>query len=252
MNKDRMPDFIIIGAGKSGTSSLFENLSRHPKIQRPKKTPPKIGVVGHGGKELRFFSRNYALGWEWYEDRFPKRLTKSHLLFEATPMYVFRPGCVAERMKALVPGIKTIMIMRNPTDRAWSEYAGALAHDPYKHDINRLSSGNYSPVKRGVYIDQIMRWHRHFPKDSLLLLRAEDYFSDAHSTLRRVYEFVGVDEVYPDEISHLDPWREQKKAFGAMAMPDDVRSMLDWFYAPHNERLSEYLGEDWTWRESWQ
>ena len=250
MNKGQMPDFVIIGAGKCGTSSLFENLSFHPKIQRPKKTAPKVSVVGHGGKELRFFSRNYDLGVDWYADRFPKRLSPSHLLFEATPMYVFQPVAVAERMRTVIPNAKTIMIMRNPVDRAWSEYSRTFSHPPHNHRIEKLRDPEYRIIRRGVYVDQIMRWHRHFPKDSLLFLRAEDYFADAHSTLKRVYEFVGVDEVYPDEISHLDPWREQKEAFGAMAMPDDVRSMLDEFYAPHNKRLEEYLGRNFDWSAS--
>jgi len=243
-----LPDFLIIGVGKGGTTSLYENLTMHPKIQK------LLGDIHdpadrYNSKEIGFFTHRYDRGVKWYMAQFPER-EPGCLLFEATPSYISRPPEVQERIRALLPGVKAIVLLRNPTERAWSEYAPTLAHLPYSHTLDQLMSPDYRVVRRGVYVDQIKRWHGLFHRDSLLILRSEDYFADPHAALRKVYDFLRVEEVFPDEISRHDPWKRRKDKYGYPAMPDDVRAWLDEFYAPHNKRLEEYLGRDFGWGAS--
>jgi len=107
----RRPDFLIVGAQKAGTSSLEFFLGRHPGIKRARK------------KEVGFFSRDkvYDLGANWYAKQFPHRGRLGVLLFEATPEYLYYPF-VAERIFRFNPGMKLIILLRNPVERAFSAW----------------------------------------------------------------------------------------------------------------------------------
>ncbi|MGL5796372.1 MAG: sulfotransferase domain-containing protein, partial [Waterburya sp.] len=110
MPKEKAPDFIIIGAGKSGTTSLYKYLEYHPQILLPNK------------KELRFFDKNFILGHEWYLAQFPTLTDQSQgLTGEASPSYLFMPHA-AQRIKDFAPNIKLIVMLRNPVERFISDY----------------------------------------------------------------------------------------------------------------------------------
>ena len=104
-----LPDFVIIGAQKSGTSSLYDFVVQHPAILPAAK------------KELHYFSLGYKKGEYWYRLRFPIRASQKLLSGEASPIYLFYP-MVPGRMKKLLPDVKLIVILRNPVDRAYSHY----------------------------------------------------------------------------------------------------------------------------------
>jgi hypothetical protein len=240
-NEMRLPDFLIIGVGRGGTSSLFENLARHPRIQRP------IGESYHG-KELGYFSKNYNYGPEWYSSKFPER-KPGCLLFEATPTYISDPAPVQKRIRELLPGVKAILLLRNPTARAWSEFSLKFMRPPYSDKIKKLFDPKYHIVQRGMYIGQILRWHRLFPKENLLILKSEDYFADMPGTLEKVYGFLSIENICPIEFSAWDPWANKKAKWGYPSIPANVKKWLDDFYGPYNERLSEYLDKDFMWRK---
>ena len=113
-----LPNFMIIGFPKCGTTSLYDYLTQHPQI-----TPPL-------GKEIDFFDRLYERGVNWYRVRFPgkaynffKHTASNKKIFtgEATPRYVFHPLAL-QRIKKLIPDSKFIILLRNPIDRAYSHY----------------------------------------------------------------------------------------------------------------------------------
>ena len=115
-----LPDFVIIGAMKSGTTSLYDFLIKHPAIAPAAK------------KEVMYFSTwyKYKLGKLWYRSNFPTNLSRSAfykkttqrlLSGEASPPYLFYP-MVPGRMKGVLPDVKLIVILRNPVDRAYSHY----------------------------------------------------------------------------------------------------------------------------------
>ncbi len=113
-----LPDFVIIGAQKSGTTSLYDFVIRHPEIAPALK------------KEMHYFSINYKFGEQWYRSNFPTNLSRRYftkktgqklLSGEASPSYLFYPT-VPSRMKKVLPDVKLIVILRNPVDRAYSQY----------------------------------------------------------------------------------------------------------------------------------
>ena len=117
-----LPDFIIIGAQKSGTTSLYRFIVKHPAIAPATK------------KEVHYFSIWYKFGELWYRSHFPtnlsrynfyKRTNQKLLSGEASPVYLFYP-VVPGRMKELLPDVKLIVILRNPVDRAYSHYHHSL------------------------------------------------------------------------------------------------------------------------------
>ena len=121
------PDFVIIGAQKSGTTSLYDFIVKHPAIESAAK------------KELHYFSWFYACGDKWYRSNFPTNLSSSRfykdvgqklLTGEASPTYLFYPMVPGRMVKAL-PNVKLIVILRNPVDRAYSHYNHNIRH---KHE----------------------------------------------------------------------------------------------------------------------
>ncbi|MEM1260746.1 MAG: sulfotransferase domain-containing protein, partial [Bacteroidota bacterium] len=104
------PDFLVIGAMKSGTSSLLEYLVDHPQIKKGKE------------KEIHFFDKYFSKGVEWYETQFPKKEENSDFLTgEATPAYLLFPS-IPKKVYELYPDVKLIVILRNPVDRAFSNH----------------------------------------------------------------------------------------------------------------------------------
>src|SRR6187200_1451927 len=108
-----LPDFLVIGAQKAGTTALYAYLRWHP------------GITGPSWKEVSFFDRHWWRGEAWYRGQFPLR-AGGRLVGEASPSYLFHP-LAPERARSLVPDAKLIALVRNPVDRAYSQYQHAVA-----------------------------------------------------------------------------------------------------------------------------
>jgi hypothetical protein len=239
------PDFLIIGAAKCGTTSLYNYLIEHPD------------VAGASAKELRFFDAKFHRGWAWYLAQFPER-GKAQIVGESSPNYLFDPS-VPARVKATLPNAKLIVLLRNPVDRAFSQYTfrgrrleTASFIDEMLADIARWRStgmavakveGSPSYFARGIYADQLERWFAHFQPDQFHIIRSEDLFTEPEPVFRSVLEFLG-----------LHVWRpENFRAFNAgtyAGMEQETRQLLARIYAPHNRRLESLLGRDFGWDES--
>jgi hypothetical protein len=114
-----LPDFIIIGANKAGTSSLYYLLTKHPYVKRA------------AAKELNFFDIYFDRGVEWYRWCFPAPRWKNGrrtITGEASPRYLFHPYA-AKRMAEVVPQVRLIALLRNPVDKAYSDYQQATNRD---------------------------------------------------------------------------------------------------------------------------
>lgn len=257
-----LPNFIIIGTQRGGTTSLYRSLVRHPDV-RPAIT-----------KELRYFDLHYARGPTWYRSRFPsawnlamvRRIRGTGFLTgESSPDYLFHP-LVPARVKETAPDVKLIVLLRNPVDRAYSHYwhqvhrgfetlpfEEAVAREPERlegalervvgdHAEPSFALHHHSYLARGVYADQLERWLTPFARDRLLIVRSEDLFSAPGPTFRGVTTFLG-----------LRPWEprqyEATNAFTEGPMPDRVRARLVEHFRPHNERLRSLLGRDFGWDE---
>ncbi|MET0607965.1 MAG: sulfotransferase domain-containing protein, partial [Gaiellaceae bacterium] len=110
-----LPDFLVLGAQKAGTTALYEYLRRHPQISGP------------SWKEVSFFDRHWARGESWYRGNFPNvARTRGKHVGEASPSYVFHP-LAPRRVQEVVPEARLIVLVRNPVDRALSQYNHEVA-----------------------------------------------------------------------------------------------------------------------------
>ncbi|ESA32695.1 sulfotransferase [Leptolyngbya sp. Heron Island J] len=253
-----LPSFIIVGAQKSGTTSLYDYLTEHPQLW-----PAYI-------KEVHFFdgglspkSNNFQKGEGWYRANFP---LKSHIktgeqTFEASPLYMFNP-LVAQRIFNLIPQAKIIAILRNPTERAISHYfherrygretldiaeaiateekrlAPMWANQDYKNEIFI----HLSYKSRGHYAEQLKRFLDYFPRENLLVLNAENLFQDPASVLQKVCQFIDIDSEY--QFKNLRP---RNIASNRISVASSVYKALDYYFEPHNHELYKLLGESFNW-----
>src|SRR4030066_135636 len=164
-----LPDFLIIGTQKGGTSSLFHLLIQHPQIH------PLDSKV----KEVHYFDRrrNYKKGELWYRSHFPLRdtINPGELVGEATPAYLFFPDA-AKRIQKDLPNAKLICLLRNPTERAISHYFMQVREKQECRPIMEAMLGEevghyfYKFYKsRGLYLEQIKRYESYLKKNRLLI-----------------------------------------------------------------------------------
>lgn len=198
----RLPDFLIVGAQKCGTSSLFEWLCSHPAVARP------------SFKELQFFNdeREWSKGPAAYSRRFA-RVPSGSLVGEATPEYMLYPESV-ERMARTVPDARLIAVVRDPIERAYSQYRmnrhlrwegrsfdravrDELAAGDVEPSLRRMTtsgSPEYHYLARGDYLPQLERLCRHYARERLLVLLLDDLVADPGGSFAEVCRFLGIGE----------------------------------------------------------
>ena len=192
-NATRLPTFVIVGAMKSGTTSLARWLKPHPQVF--------LSDV----KELHFFDVHYDKGADWYRGHFAGA-GPSPAVGEATPVYMYDVQAPL-RMHALLPDARIVAILRNPVDRAYShywhnrqrgneplEFREAVEREPERrwHDQPYLHA--YAYMDRGRYLHQLQRLTAHYPREQLLVETFDDLRQDPRSVYRRVCGFIGVDD----------------------------------------------------------
>ena len=242
-----LPDFLILGAQKAGTTALYAYLRWHP------------GLTGPAWKEVSYFDRHYRRGARWYRGHFPLR-PGDRVVGEASPGYLFHP-LAPSRVKATVPEARLIVLLRDPVDRALSHYYHevALGREPLtfeqaieaepertRGEEERLSREpdyfshtwwDYTYLARGRYAEQLERWLAVFPREQLLVLASDELAAEPGQTFARVLEFLGAPghdlESYP---------RVYEQSYGEM-QPDTRRRLAEYFAEP-NRRLYELLGRD--------
>jgi hypothetical protein len=253
------PDFIIIGAQKSGTTSLFAGLSQHPKLL------PSIKKEVHffdGGLSSRFDT--FSSGVHWYRAHFPikRPLRWGFKTFEASPSYVFNP-LTPKRIARLLPNVKLIVMLRNPTQRAISHYyhakrvegrepmplrealdaeEGRLSPDLKESQFNSDELRWHSYKRRGLYKQQLDVFLEHFPREQILVFASEELFTDPDRAMRKVFEFVGVDSDV--KVSDLKP---RNVSNNSEDVEPEIYAYLNDYFHPHNQELFRLIGSDLGW-----
>lgn len=255
-----LPNFLIIGSMKCGTTSLYHYLIQHPDIYQARY------------KEIHFFDNNYHEGFKWYRSRFPSFFFKYYTIFlrrrsfmsgEASPYYMFHPH-VPKRVHHAIPEAKLIIILRNPVDRAYSHYHHWVREgiemlsfeDAIKTEPERLAGelekmledeyyfsynfGYYSYLSRGIYVDQVLAWKSLFNWKQVLILNSEKFYADPQKTVSRVFEFLGLPAWPLVDLGGKNIARYPE-------MPRNIRSNLIDYFAPHNKRLYDLLGTEFDW-----
>lgn len=252
------PDFIIVGAQKAGTSSVYYYLRQHPRL------------VPSYRKEIHFFDGGldpnvdaYAKGVAWYRAHFPtvRQLGGDRKAFEASPLYLFNPLAPA-RIADSLEEVKLIAVLRDPVERTISNYfyerrAGreplpimeALAQEEARvrpaleaQDYKHPEFIHHSYKGRSLYDEQLKRYLKYFDRSSLLVMSSDLLFAKPSEALRRVFQFVGVDSGVA--ISDLKP---RNIGTNKGRVEPQVYEYLQEFFRPHNERLYELVGEDCGW-----
>ncbi|MFN5365080.1 MAG: sulfotransferase family protein [Bacteroidota bacterium] len=247
------PSFLIIGAQKAGTSSLFNYLGQHPDITlRP-------------NKELHFFDVQYDKGIEWYESLFPEGINyENQITGEASPYYLFHP-LVPEYVRYHYPGIKLIILLRDPVDRAYSHFQmerkrGTEPLASFVHAVEleveriyeeeqkilrgEIQSGtrfrNWSYMKRGLYGQQLQRWLGFFPREQFLIIRSEDFFSSTLLWMQQIHTFLGIRDIPP---ANLSPVNSNKYP----ELPVSVKDKLKDYFHDDGLLLQKLAGNNFVW-----
>lgn len=244
LNLGSLPDYIIIGVQKGGSSALHIYLSEHPHI------------FGSTKKEIHFFDHNYDKGIDWYKSQFPiLRKYRKILSGEASPSYVYLPF-IAKRIHKVLPEIKFILLLRNPVDRAYSNYNMRCQRGGEEKSFEqailseqkRFSENNYRNnlnnrlyLARGRYVEQLEIWYNYFRKDQIIILKSEDLLLNPKIECSKVFRFL---DIFDYEIKSVEPIHKRKYD---KKMNSSTREYLNNYYKPYNKRLYDLVGRDFEW-----
>jgi hypothetical protein len=246
-----LPDFVILGAQRAGSTTLYRALVGHPQVRR--------ALL----KEIHYFDLNYERGLRWYRAHFPhpKRGT---ITGEASPYYLFHPR-VPQRVAGDLPDARFLVVMRDPVARAYSQYRLGRQHgseplatfedaidaedERLAADAERFASdetyrsrahASHSYLARGRYAEQLERWFDAVPRERFFVIASETLWAEPEETYGRAVSFLGLK---PHELGGLPT---MGSASGSKLKPETEKRLREYF-APHNERLRRLLGEPLPW-----
>ena len=261
-------NFLIIGAAKSATTWLQQTLQTDPEVSVP-------------DPELHYFSRFYHKGHDWYFDQFPRTEGK-RLVGEKSNSYLDTPAA-AERVRMLLPHAKLIVQLRNPVERAYSDYCMLYRRGEVGDDIRAHLSSQGNVKSRflvgGCYYDQLQQYRERFPESQMLVLLFEDMIADPDAQIKQVRGFLGLRADVPrvvvakkvkdrsepmigprlrKAVKPLKPllrpiranpvfaafWGRLAREISYPPLTPEVRSELIDFYAADVERLAKLLKRD--------
>lgn len=253
-----LPGFLIIGAQKAGTTSLYQYLAQHPLIRAASR------------KEVHYFDNHLARGALWYRSNFPLGgLPNTHrewITGEATPSYLFYPRTPLHVQK-LIPEVKCVAVLRNPVDRAFSHYQmqvqkgvetlsfpEALEAEPKRigdhlsraevEDDHHLDLAKFSYLSRGLYAQQLQRWLELFEPTQLLVLSAEELFEHPATVTQQALTFLELPAA--EETIHYSAHNAQSYD----PLDPALRKELARHFHSHNQQLYRLLGRSFDWDDA--
>jgi len=255
-----LPDFIVIGVGRGGTTSLYNYLNQHNCIQKS------------SYDEIGFFDDNFHLGVNWYRSMFPTKYEKQKIIkkfgkfltYDVTPWYIRRPW-TANRIKTLLPSAKIISVLRNPVDRTYSHYhltcrekgttksfEEIIEEDIKKidnYDDNLKNSQKYyeyfvqnSHIARGFYLEQLENWFTVFNKENILIISSEDLANHTQKTMDHVFDFLNIEDQVIPNLEKVNVAKYPK-------MKEKTRKILENYFFEYNENLFKKIGKHFNWNK---
>lgn len=256
------PGLLIIGGQRCGTTSMYRTLREHPNVLPP---------VLHKG--VHYFDTAYGRGMSWYRAHFPLERTAARiegrtgirpLAFESSPYYMFHP-LAADRIARDLPGVKVLVLLRDPVERAYSAHAHELARGFETEDFetalaleesrlageaervaadptyNSNSLQHHGYLQRGRYVEHLERLAGILGRDRMHVVDSHRFFSEPEPVYDDVLRFLG--------LPHAGyPAFERHNARPRSPMDPAVRARLDEHFAPYDDRLAAWLGEPVSWR----
>jgi hypothetical protein len=254
------PRVIVVGAQRCGTTTLYRVLSEHPDIVRPTFS-----------KGIFYFDINYAKGARWYRGHFPvaalarRRVAGPEpVAFESSGYYSFHP-LAAGRIGRDLPGVKLVLMVRDPVERAYSAYKhesargfetetfeDALALEPSRleGEVERMVADpsyisfdhrHHAYVTRGQYAEQVERLQGAVGADNVYVMDADDFFADPVSQVEQLFDWLGLTPWTPSKV-------EQWNARPGDGLTPELRARLREHYEPYDQRLAELTGRTPSWR----
>lgn len=212
-----MPNFLIIGAAKAGTTSLYYYLSQHPQIYMSPAKEPRFFALE--GEDLNFrnpdqdINRTSVTTPEAYNQLF-QGVTDETAIGEASPLYLYSPKAV-ERIKHYIPDVKLIAILRDPVDRAFSCYthliregyeplsfSGGLNEEPNRIQNNWAHLWHYQQA--GYYYTQLKRYFDTFAPEQIKVYLYEDLNADSTAVTQDICRFLGVDDTFEPDLTRMN------------------------------------------------
>lgn len=261
------PDYLIAGTKKGGTTSLANWLVQHPGVLR-------MFPKAQRHKSAHYFDCNFAESPAWYRSHFPTRRHRDRvaedlgylpLVGEASPYYMFHPAA-PDRVKAMLPDAKVIMLLREPVARAYSHYwdrvstgfetlptfEEAIAAEPARlataeeaqfadPSYAHFSHEHHSYLARGRYGEQLARWSPLLDDDHLLVLEFERMKSDPEAMFGEVLDFLGLPPCGTIDFRARNERKQQPPLAAATR-----ESLVDYF-RPYNRQLVELTGREFSW-----
>ncbi len=257
-----LPGFLIVGAQRCGTTSMYRTLSQHPAV---------LKAVLHKG--VHYFDTAYQRGPGWYRAHFPlqatahrrgRRLGTAPATFESSPYYMFHP-LAPERIARDLPGVKLIVLVRDPVERAYSAHAHELARgfetEPFERALEleeqrlageerRLrddpgyashSHQHHAYLARGRYGEQLERLASLVSRDHVHVVDSHEFFERPEPVYEGVLRFLGLPDL-------ARPAFERHNARPRSPMPESLRARLQEYFADDDTRLAGWLGRLPSWR----
>ena len=232
-----LPDFLIIGAAKAGTTWLHENLDCHPEIymaRRPGCLDPT---------EVRYFTQGFRRPLKYYSDLFLPG--KDKIKGDKSPSYHTLPASRIRFIRSLMPSVRLIFFMRNPVERAWShavmnlvklkgQKIGEIAPSQFYNHFTRTKQ-----QEQGFYTRILDRWKRFFPDEQIYIGIYEEIASDPIRVLRDVCAHIGA---ATDVDWSRFPYKRVVNQGQRQPMPAEYRRFLEAMYRDEIARLDERLG----------
>ncbi|MEQ9485775.1 sulfotransferase domain-containing protein [Coleofasciculus sp. F4-SAH-05] len=255
------PDFLIIGAQKAGTTSLYRYLSQHPQILENKTW-----------KEIRYFDlpENYSQGWGWYLGHFPSKVRKGNkLTCDASPSYLYFKH-IPQLIKQDLENIKMIAVLREPVSRAYSAWQmyHSFSDNPnqslraiadtrsfaqaIEQELNPESNTAHYPydyIDRGKYVEQLENYYKYFDKNQILILNVDQFRKDLASTLNSVCRFLEIEDFPQEKIRQFQEKKHNvgKYKFNKTQADKEKMEFLKTYFNYFNEKLYKILDIRYDW-----
>lgn len=253
-----VPNFLIVGVQKGGTTSLYEYLQQHPQVQSALT------------KEVHFFDLNFDRSWEWYRQQLGLEIEHNVgdsldefpiVTGEASPYYFFHP-LVPKRVFQTAPGTKIIVLLRDPVARSLSHYhherrwqfeplslEDALIEEDrrlrnelekFERNTNYQSYAyqHHSYRKRGRYLEQLKAWQRYFSPNQILVIQSEFFDQNSDEILQKTLDFL---ELSPFQFSTQERYNSGKYP----EAPESIKQWLAAEFSGPNRQLLAHLEQNW-------
>ena len=232
-----LPDAIVIGTGRAGSTAMYGYMLQHPDIRGPRL------------KEVHYLDMQWERGERWYRSQFPIMMGKrTWLAAEATPAYLSFPPA-PERMRETAPNAKFLVSLRDPVGRAVSNWKFRSQRGVEKRSLDQLITDEldgtvefrHQILIHGHYAEHLERWFAIFDRSQFHIVDAADLFNDAAGTMNEIFDFLGVDHYPATEVTI-------KNANSSPLKPsEDALTALAEYYEPHDKQLVDLLGYQLSW-----